>query len=51
MEFIKDTSICRPQEPGIEPPTFWLVDDPLYLPPAKLMTFASVQLDFVFIAY
>ncbi len=27
----KDTSICRPEESGIELPTFWLVDEPLHL--------------------
>ncbi len=27
----KDTSTCRPEESGIEPPTVWLVDVPLYL--------------------
>ncbi len=26
-----DTSTCRPEEPGTEPPTFSLADDPLYL--------------------
>ncbi|CAB1449555.1 unnamed protein product [Pleuronectes platessa] len=28
----KDTSTRGREEPGIKPPTFWFVDDPLYLP-------------------
>lgn len=31
----KDMSTCRIREPGIKPPTFWLIDDPFY-PPLNL---------------
>ncbi len=42
----KDTSACRPEEPGIKSPTCWLVDDTLYLlshsrPAERLFTLGS----------
>lgn len=38
---LKDTSTCRLENPGFEPPTFWEAHYPLYLPGHRLPMMAS----------